>query len=826
MVNFNLLPVSEKFYPPLSHFPTRMQALIFRLWDMVPREKLAEVLETTVENIDEAAFSMGLLPQGDCSLWQKRGYISIIKNVWHILPYEQICALLDWTEEKLAFILREDDFLGCKLGEEKPFCEKLIYRPLTEEEKEKTKKIKAVTEKYVKTSEKKPFDFFGTEELTVKSKKTKPNGFSEITAEWGIEDLTKKAETAHFIKLFEEDFYKMFGFFPKGGKKKVKLVLSDNLSYKGEYHETHCTEDEITITAFSPVGILRGLMHMEEEMLINGGPYVKNGKERFREKIKTRYIYSFCGLYSNAFEEDVHLSYPDELLHRYARSHINGVFTQGVLYKLTPFELAPDISKGWEKQLDGVKKTVEHLKKYGIKLYLYLNEPRAMPLAFFEKYPHLKGREMGAYAAMCTSAPEVKEYLHNAVKRLCDEVPDIGGFFIITCSENLTNCYSHVHYGKKQPCPRCEQRKNYEVIAEIYNIVNRAAKSVNKDITTFANTWQWLNAFSAEETEKCIELLDKDIPLLCISEEGLRFNCGGVENTIQDYSISKVGPSNLSMRNWKTAREKGNETAAKVQINTTWECSTVPFIPTFELVKKHISNLDRLNTEHLMLSWTLGGYPSDTLKIVSDFYFEGETNSQSDKTLDALYGDDAKKIKEASKLFSEAFEKFPFDIATAYMGPHNAGVSNFLYEKPTGLKATMTCFCYDDLEAWRSVYTEDIYEKQLTELLEKWEEGVKSLNGVKACDFTYMAKACGTIFSSCVNQVRFIRLRDNGGIEKNKEAVKGILKSETENAKTLYNIMQKCPAIGYEAANHYYYTQAMMLEKILNCAYLEEKLCK
>lgn len=42
----------------------------------------------------------------------------------------------------------------------------------------------------------------------------------------------------------------------------------------------------------------------------------------------------------------------------------------------------------------------------------------------------------------------------------------------------------------------------------------------------------------------------------------------------------------------------------------------------------------------------------------------------------------------------------------------------------------------------------------------------------------------------------------------------------------LYAIMQKCPAIGYEAANHYYYTQAMMLEKILNCAYLEEKLCK
>lgn len=826
MANFNLPPVSEKAYPPLSHFPTRMQALIFRMWDTVPREKLAEVLETTAENIDEAAFAMGLLPQGDCTLWQKRGYISIIKNAWHILPYEQICALLDWTEEKLAFILREDDFLGCKLGDEKPFCEKLIYRPLTDEEKEKTKKIKAVTEKYIKVSEKKPFDFFTAEDSEIISKKAKKSGFLEITEEWGMEDLTKKAETAYFRKLFEDDFHKMFAFPLKGGKKKIKLVLSDNLLYKGEYHEIDCTEEEITITAFSPVGILRGLMHLEDYMLIQGGPYVKIGKESFREKIKTRYIYSFCGLYSNAFEEDVRTSYPDELLRRYARSHINGVFTQGVLYKLTPFEFDPDISKGWEKQLDGVKRTVEHLKKYGIKLYLYINEPRAMSLAFFEKYPHLKGRVMGDYASMCTSAPEVKEYLYNAVKRLCGEVPDIGGFFLITCSENLTNCYSHIRYGEKQPCPRCEQRKNYEVIAEVCNIVNRAAKSVNKDITTFANTWQWLNAFSAEETEKCIELLDKDIPLLCTSEEGLRFNCGGKEHTLQDYSISKVGPSTLSMRNWKTARESGNETAAKVQINTTWECSTVPFMPTFELVKKHMENLDRLNTEHLMLSWTLGGYPSDTLKIVSDFYFERDGELQSDKTLDALYGDDATKIKEASKLFCAAFEKFPFDVGTVYTGPHNAGVSNLLYEKPTGLKATMTCFCYDDLEAWRSVYTEDIYEKQLTELLKKWEEGIEILEGVKECDFTYMAKACLAIFSSCVNQVRFIRMRDNDGIQKDKEALKELLKSETENAKMLYNIMQKCPAIGYEAANHYYYTQAMMLEKILNCAYLEEKLCK
>ena len=824
MANFILPPASEKTYPKITHFPTKMQTLVFRMWDMVPKEKLAEVLETETKNIEDLACGMGLLPQGDCTQWQKRGYISIIKNAWLLLPYDQLCTLLGWDYEKLSFILREDDFLGYKLGDEKPKCEKITYRPLTESEKAETEKIKSTVSKYIKISERKPFDFFKREETPVTISGEVPQGCTLVDCEWGIEDLTKSEETKHFIKLFEDELYNMFGYVPKGNGRKIRLILKSDLQQKGEYHEIECKESGITVTAFSPVGILRALMRIVQDMRTLGGPYVKNGRRQFKEKIKTRYIYSFCGLYSNAFEEAPAFSYPDELLRRYAHMGINGVFTQGVLYKLTPFPFNTDISAGWEKQLDGVKKTVQHLKKYGIKLYLYLNEPRSMPIEFFKNHPELMGREMNGYAALCTSVPAVKKYLHDAVHRLCSEVPDIGGFVLITCSENLTNCYSHVHHGKTQPCKRCVQRKNYEVIAEVHNLVNRAAKSVNKNITTFANTWQWLNAFSEEETKKCIELLDKDIPLLCTSEEGLRFNCGGIENTVQDYTMSKVGPSVLSKKTWDNAQKAGHDMAAKVQINTTWECSTVPFIPVFDLVREHMERLDKIGIKHLMLSWTLGGYPSDNLKTVSEFYFEEETKKSENEMLAALYGNDAKKVKKAAKLFCEAFSEFPFDVMTAYTGPHNAGVSNLLYESPTKLKATMTCFCYDDIESWRGVYPAEIYEKQLMLLFTKWKEGAELIKDMPDCDFKYMAQACLAIFSSCVNQVRFIRLRDENK-EENKEEIRRILENETENAENMYSVMQKCPAIGFEAANHYYYTQAMMLEKILNCKYLIEKLC-
>ena len=86
---------------------------------------------------------------------------------------------------------------------------------------------------------------------------------------------------------------------------------------------------------------------------------------------------------------------------------------------------------------------VARARRHGIGVYLYLNEPRAMPLNFFEKRPELKGVAEGDHAALCTSSRPVQQFLTDAVESICHAVPDLGGFFTITASENLTNCWSH-----------------------------------------------------------------------------------------------------------------------------------------------------------------------------------------------------------------------------------------------------------------------------------------------------------------------------------------------------------------------------------------------
>ena len=103
------------------HFPTRLQAVIWRNWGLVPIERLAKALRATPLQIEQLAAGMGLSRDDSlCHLWHERGYLTIIRRNWHLMPYEQLLELLEWTPDELAYVLKEDDFLWHKFGNMKP----------------------------------------------------------------------------------------------------------------------------------------------------------------------------------------------------------------------------------------------------------------------------------------------------------------------------------------------------------------------------------------------------------------------------------------------------------------------------------------------------------------------------------------------------------------------------------------------------------------------------------------------------------------------------------------------------------------------------------
>ncbi|OGV36564.1 MAG: hypothetical protein A2020_10195 [Lentisphaerae bacterium GWF2_45_14] len=691
------------------HFPSRYQAVIWRNWGLVPHERLALILETSKGNVERAANDLGLPNIEVSKNWLEKGYLTIIRNNWHLLAYGQLLALLDWTPDKMDYILREEDFLWHKLGNHKPSVVKTVFSQLTEDEKKRTELIKQTASGLF-------------------------NSFSETERPF--------------------DFIREYSSY--GEKDKSKSCFDLN------------------------------------------------------------FIYSFHALYGDTLMESELDPYPDTLLKAYSETGVNGIWIQVILYTLYPFENAPEYSRGWEKRIEGLRELVKRAKKFGIKVYLYLNEPRGMPERFFEKYPEWKGVEHKDIFALCTSVEGVRKYLEDSCFNVFKNVPGLGGIFCITMSENLTNCHAK-RFGDK--CPLCSQKSVAEVIAETVSAIEKGVHRAAPEARVMTHTWAW-----SEDTQKTIDLLPEQVEVLGVSEWGKEFEFQGVRGSVVDYSMSVIGPSEEALKAWSAAKSRGLKTVAKVQLNNSWECSAVPYLPVPYLVKEHLDNLEKAGVSGLMSSWTLGGYPGPNLELTFRTPEEVALERYGVKASDA--------ICEAWKTFGDAFREFPFHVGVLYVAPQNYGPMSLFYEKSTGYKATMIGFPYDDLEGWRAIYPEDVFESQFAKLCEKWEKGLDELKKAREfvssenlsnfIDLENVSEAAFCHFKSTLNQIRFVRKRNSGRVD----GIQELIDDEINITERLLAVVSRDSRVGFEASNHYYYTRNDLIEKILNCLDMKRKFIK
>lgn len=542
---------------------------------------------------------------------------------------------------------------------------------------------------------------------------------------------------------------------------------------------------------------------------------------------KHRVIYSYCALYGDTFldRELIDVSFPDEMLSRYKAVGINGVWTQMILSKVAPYPFDPAASEGYEKRLEGMRYLTEKLERYGIKLYLYINEPRVLPDTAFDAFPHLRGMQYGGNnTALCIQTEEVQRYLRESVAFVVRSVPKLGGFFTITASENQTNCYSHVK-GNECNCPRCRDKSREELFALANRLIAEGARSANSDIKVWAYTWAWYQGHM--NADEIAAMMPKEIGLLAVSEEEVHKTVQGTDTFVRDYSISVEGPGEIALDTWRAAKETGREALAKVQLNNSWELSTVPCLPVFDKVYRHLKGIaESGNVSGLLMSWTLGGYPSPTLEIVKAF-------SAADgriPTLREIYerifpNTDVETLASAFTAFSDAFDEYPFAMRVAYYGPQHMGPANLLYAEKTGFNASMVCYPHDDLAKWRTIYSEQGFFNAFDAICQKWVKGFEYLDRLdcehdpKLRFLSVCAHACYLHFCSSRNQIKY--LMEGTTLAEKQE----ILADEQRLARELIKLMGEHAALGYEASNHYFFTRQSLLEKIVNCEYLKKTLC-
>ncbi|HOS91717.1 MAG TPA: hypothetical protein PLQ54_00250, partial [Armatimonadota bacterium] len=547
---------------------------------------------------------------------------------------------------------------------------------------------------------------------------------------------------------------------------------------------------------------------------------------------------SYVAVYGDPLIDPEPDPYPDGLLDRLSRVGVNGVWLHAVLRDLAPGGVAfPEFGHDHERRLANLRSLVSRAQRFGIGVYLYFNEPRAMPTPFFESRPEVAGVEEGGLTALCTSNATVRQWMSDALTHVFREVPGLGGIYAITASENLTNCASH---GAWSACPRCQTRSDTEIIAEVVRTLEEGVHRGSPQAEVIVSDWGWKGHGDAREI---IAQLPASVMLMSVSEWAKPIERGGIASEVGEYSISSVGPGPRALRHWEAARQAGVRTAAEVQLNNTCELASLPYLPVMDLIAEHCHNLAYAGLSGMLVGWTMGGYPSPSFDLARRFDRTPvpETEVALDEVARDRFGPDgAPHARKAWTRFSRAYREYPFHISVVYTAPVQVGPANPLYAIQTGYRATMWGIPYDDLDTWRGPYPPEVLASQFGRLAAGWEFGVHALEAAvratppdrrpEAEGDLRLARAAGLYFRSVANQIRFVMARDalaSGGQTLPPERRRGLqmeirrcLESEIRLARQLFALAQEDSRIGFEPTCHYFYLPLDLVEKVINCRWL------
>ncbi|MGI8782087.1 MAG: hypothetical protein ACR2L2_00340 [Acidobacteriota bacterium] len=728
------------------HFPDRVHEFVWRNWNAVEPAKLAKILGASMQDITALATSMGLPPDAIVPPEQReRGYITLIRRNWHLLPYEQLLELLEMTPERLAFTLREDDFLWVKLGRVKPKCEPLRYLP---------------------------------------------------------PDHAARRRAAEIRRVVEKDF--------------------------GE---------EIRSPAEPRFDFIR--------QLSNPLPSFSRPKPADDQAVPLRLTYSYVAVYGDPLSNPKLNPYPDGLLQRLSAVGVNGVWLQAVLRDIAPGGATfPEFGADHERRLANLRALVERARKYGIGVYLYMNEPRAMPTAFFKDRPEMGGVQdvrdaQGGYTALCTSQPAVRRWMGDALAYVFRQVPDLGGVYSITASENLTSCAS---LGGWRSCPRCKERSDTDIIAEVVAVIEEGVHRASPKANVVVSDWGWKGHGDATDI---IARLPKSVWLMSVSEWSKPIERGGIKTVVGEYSMSAVGPGPRAIRHWAVATQAGVKTAAEIQFNNTCEIASLPYLPVMDLVAEHIHNLAPAKLGGMLIGWTMGGYPSPNFQLAQRLMrtLAPDVGAELDALAQERFGPaGAPHARKAWTLMSDAYREYPFHISVVYTSPVQIGPANALYPWKTDYKATMWGIPYDDLDRWRGPYPPEVFAAQFEKVAEGWRLGIEELQVAvektppdrrnEAQADLRLARAAAIKFQSVANQTRFVLARDALAKpsstlspeqrQRLRVEITRILESEIVLARQLFTLVREDSRIGFEPSCQYFYLPLDLVEKVINCRWLLE----
>ena len=539
-------------------------------------------------------------------------------------------------------------------------------------------------------------------------------------------------------------------------------------------------------------------------------------------------------------------NHSEKQLKAIAKAGFNGIWLRGKLRELSPGNLFEPFVKNVPQRLVSLKNVCKRANDAGIGVWLFCTEPLGLPVnhPFWKKYPHLAGQKTQIYNyepeyALCSSQPEVQNYLKDGFVQLFTAIP-LSGVILITSSEQVSNCYAHIlsnpanykdpeaFWNRECKCQRCRNRKAVDVISEIITNINSSITKVRPNAKTIAWDWSW-NMHCRPPYSAITDKLPRDIIVMADFERGGKITRLQKQRNVEEYSLAYPGPSpRFKKHSAKTT--KTHPLFAKLQINTTHELATAVNLPMVVSLYRKIKYLRDNGCSGTMACWNFACEP-DTLNVsaVNDLCVRKKIPQEKiwlSELARSYFGKNLNPddIVRCWYAFHNAMQSYPLSgCKFLYWSPMNYAVAYPLKQQFEGKPMGPSWLGHkwgDRIEDTFGDFSLTEIVKLLQSLQKHWLNAVglyeSALSG-SAETATHneiaSAKFAGCCFRSCWNIYRWYQIHKNSRQSAFTTREVSIIKDELENIEPVLSCLNTDPRLGFHQEGQCYMLDAKSVRR-------------
>jgi hypothetical protein len=428
-------------------------------------------------------------------------------------------------------------------------------------------------------------------------------------------------------------------------------------------------KQQLIVCGYEEVGALQGVFYLEALMKLREAPFLPKKLHTVRESLyDRRMVLSGLGW----------MDWPDNQLAHIAHNGFDGIFASVYANPNGDRTTAETSTDFYARLLLRVRKQspaaihdlIKRAAQWGIKVYT--------PIIY-----------------QYTGTEESANGLRKLVRDIVKEFPDMGGYVL------LTEGFWYQKWGGLHGADEAHVQNWADNWGKAVGIVTQEVHRHHPEAHVLA--WEYNIDFRPTNTKLkryFIQALPDGANPSLTWENGKGFELDGMQGFLRDYSLSQVGPAEVTQAQIEEAKARNMKVFSKVDTFASWQFGTIPYLPFPGQWRKRYEALAKYGVKGTIESWSSGFTPNF---IVEMRYWT---------TWDASITFEELKSKMAARLFGkkqeekvlQAWEHFDNAIRLVpdtgpNMGTNNA-IGNPLFFKEPPLRTATYHRSWTDHNAW------------------------------------------------------------------------------------------------------------------------------